>query len=159
MPRYDWDELRTEWLSGNESLETFRKRKGLSTRHFWQTTKKQGWLEARQDVSKRVVKKVEASIINNRVDRWNKCLRLLDALHAQAYAIVKQTINEKGSIVNPMTPQEQKAQADAIKTLIQVESLITGGPTERIESKNLNINVLSAAVDLIERGGDDNQPI
>jgi hypothetical protein len=142
LPSHDWPALKAEWLSGNETLNQFRIRKHINnSAWFYRKVEEDGWLDARNAIIAKAHERQSNNLAKDMSDRWKEYRQIFMAAKAQGYALIKKTLNEAGQVSQPMTPSELRQLVEAFKSLSQAESFIDGGPTERTENKNLNVNL------------------
>lgn len=81
---YDWNALESEWLGSSESLEDFRKRKGISSHWFWVKVTKEGWADHKHKLNAEAMLKVERKLINGNAERWANQIKLWQAVETRA---------------------------------------------------------------------------
>lgn len=146
LKKHDWGQLELEWLTFEGSLKAFMISKNIKNEaDFYRHAKKRNWASkkasVREQSTKKLQEKLATQISNQEIDRWKEHRQIFRAAKAQGYALIKKTLNDQGQVVEPMSASELKSLIEAFKSLAQAESFIDGGPSERVDNRNVNIHV------------------
>lgn len=148
---WDWPALKMEWLASNESLNAFRVRKDIrNIGDFYQRVEADSWVDAKEEIRSRAAARVENSLVKDTAKRWGDYRKLFEASKAQVAQIFNSTVKD-GKIVRPMTPLELAQLVGAVDRMLKAESFMDGGPSERIETRNINLDMVDL-IEKIERG-------
>lgn len=129
----NWEKLRAEFITGDESLNSFRIRHGLALQHFYKMTK--GWVAERTETRERAVSVVKDKLTISYGEFVEKQKSILNMLNAQIDELYKKTMSPDGTkIVAPLKSGELLNIANtvnqALKSFRLIEGKTTGDETE-----------------------------
>jgi hypothetical protein len=125
--RHDWDALRYEWARGTESLEAFRRRKGLASVRFSQVVNEQNWRALREDLRAKAIKKIEPKIIDEIAQRYafnNKQWLTIEGLLARLIKKLVTTTNAAD-----ISPEAIESITRSLERSLKARKLIHGEAT------------------------------
>ena len=77
-PKYDWDKLRTEYITSDLSLKDISEKYGVSQRLVNTKSAEQGWVEQRKKYNAKVVEKAVNKVAAKRANQLAKELAIAD---------------------------------------------------------------------------------
>ena len=80
MPRYDWNKLKTEYVTTDISLRKLAEKHGISNQTVFKRSKEQGWVEAKKKHSASVGAKAIAKVANKQANALAKELDIADKI-------------------------------------------------------------------------------
>lgn len=143
--KYDWDALKTEWISTNKSLNQFREEKGIGSSTFYQNISREEWEAARKKVNDRALEKTIERTSTQIAKKWADYSKLWNAVKTQAAHILKATQRPDGKVV-PLRTGQLVQLTMAIETALKSERLIDGESTENVHNKVDVYNAIAQSV-------------
>lgn len=134
----NWDALKAEWLQGDESLNKFRIRYRLAPAHFYQKVDEYGWEKSREIINKKAIAKIENTQAGLLAREWKQEIDLLNAAKSE----VVRALNKSRDSGKTLNYQELSNLFTALDKAVKTKSFINGGPTERIESRNIHVAIV-----------------
>lgn len=138
----DWTALLIEYLSGDNSLESLRRKhkiKGIG----WFAGKTKGWVQRRERIRAEAVAVAEGEIRNRRAKKWLEYTDSFGKIRTQVQTLLEDIAKDRAKKLKAKKSKdatahstglanELKALAHTLELGIRSESLIEGGPTARI---------------------------
>lgn len=156
---HDWNALKAEFLSGQETLNEFRIRHKMGASWFYM--KAADWAEARDRIGKEAVKKAEGKLADYYGSYIEQTRKLLASINNQIAAALQQTIivDEKSGErkIAPMDADKLSSMSHAISANVKTLRLIEGKSTENKAVKvegDLN-DRLTGLIEAMEADGED----
>jgi len=151
--KHDWGLLKIEWLQSTESLNQFRARKGIAHCWFYRKVQQGKWREAKDRIQENSMRTLEKTAARAISDKWKDYRKIWTGAKAQAFSILRKTFDNEGHVTRPLSTAELAQLVKAMFQVLQGESFISGGPTERVENRNLHLDVVNL-IQEIEKGND-----
>lgn len=145
---YDWGALKLEWLNTDLTLNQFREKKGIDTAHFYRSINAEQWHDARQDIYKKALNKLQERKSTQLASRYDDYLKLWGAVKVQAARILKDAHDQN----DPLKPSQLAQLTQAIETALKSEKLILGESTENVAH---NVNLRNAIIEDIRKSNAD----
>lgn len=130
----------SEFISCELTIRRFGINKGLvdsSLGTLYNYAKNNNWLEKREKYFAKAKEKFMEKAPSITADKWMEQRRLVSDLHKQ---LVRATKKLDGEEDKEVIARIAKQIADTVDSLVKTESFMSGGPTDRTESKNLNLH-------------------
>lgn len=80
MPRYDWDKIKTEYITSDISLKHLAERHGVSPRLVNEKSRLQGWVKQRKEHNAKVVTKATEKVVTKQANALAKELDIADKI-------------------------------------------------------------------------------
>lgn len=90
--------------------------------------------KARVEAEKKMVRHAERD--------WTRLLTANDNAVAHVQHLFKGTMDEEGNVIKGLSAEEVKDIVHTIGKLAENESFMTGGPTGRIETRNMHLDMV-----------------
>lgn len=128
MPRIDWVGMKQEFLSSAETINSFRRRKGLSRDHTYEIAHRDHWMEDRDKIRQKAAVKVQERLIENKAEEYSIYLKATHKNLALTAAFLEKA--------NSTTKERLEAQK-TIDLGLRDEKLIRGQPGQITGSINI----------------------
>lgn len=128
-PRHDWTALMFEWARGpQESLESFRARKGLASARFYEVAKAMDWKGVRDRLKTQAIAKAEKRITEDLTKRYSFQMRQWHSVEG----IIARALRKLASSTNAdiLAPEALESLTRSLERALKARKLIHGEPTE-----------------------------
>ena len=136
---HNWDALKAEWLQTDLSLNQFRIGKDIAKAVFYPHVEKGKWTETKRKNAERTLNKINTKVVNAQADKWEDYRELYKDVKKQ----LKRIVGKFGEDEDKTIPiRDLKDIAETLGKLTSGLSFLDGGPTARIETRNLHGDIV-----------------
>lgn len=132
---YDWDALFVDFAAGNLTVQQFGKSRGMSEINTYAQARRYRWRERRKELNARAYQKALDKIGDRKAINFAKHHKANNRL----LKFLQRRLKDAGD--KGMDAAEIKTLSDALEKIMKNKSFMEGGPTDRIESKSLNLHI------------------
>lgn len=115
----EWTEIKTEYVSTDQSIRELAKKYGCSFYTLRNKCNKEGWAKLKEQRKAETVKKIVQLASDDQANRMRRLLDVSDKLLAQ----VEREIDGLSKTKNPISKSDYKALASTIKDIKDIQSI------------------------------------
>ena len=136
-PYREWE---IEFIGCDKTINEFGASKGLDNNtvgSFYRYAKAQKWEERRQEFFDKARERFLAKAPEVVADKWVEYRGSVSNLHKQLQRVIQKLSEEESPEV---IAKLAKSAAETVDVLIKSDSFMAGGPTDRTESRSINLH-------------------
>ena len=138
--KFPYREWELDFISCDLNYVQFGELKGMAREEIFALNayaKKHNWLEKRERFFEKARERFMAKAPDVVADKWVEQRGLVSSLYRHLKRSSEKLIQEEDPAIMARIAKDI---ASTIDTLVKTESFMGGGPTERVENKNLNLH-------------------
>ena len=151
--KYNFHELKKEWLTTGESVKAFALRKGINRTTIGAEARRANWYDQRQLVRKKATDIFIDSLSKQEAKLFRRDANLTEDLLDQIESALAKTKDDEGKIVRPLRPGDLASISASLERVHRQRRLMSGKPTEINENRNIHADLVDLLAKQREEDG------